>query len=86
MPQHDINRAVEGWNRKISNMVAISPKESGEPALGTTWLYPCVSRSTNAVQRPSSVIGIARVFLSPFRAGTAHVVQLGPVSVEQRGP
>ena len=28
----------------------------------------------------------ARVLRSPFRAGAAHVVQLGPVRVEQRGP
>src|SRR5260370_27157946 len=28
----------------------------------------------------------ACVLRSPFRAGAAHVVQLGPVRVEQRGP
>jgi hypothetical protein len=45
-----------------------------------------VKADQDAERSPPSGLGTAPVLLSPFRARAAHVVQLGPVRVEQRGP
>src|ERR1700704_84880 len=45
-----------------------------------------LSYSGRAIKSATIKPGAARVLLSPFRAGAAHIVKLGPVRVEQRRP
>src|SRR5437588_11088009 len=45
-----------------------------------------VKTDQNEERLPPSELGTAPVLLSPFRARAAHVVQFGPVRVEQSGP
>jgi hypothetical protein len=90
MPQHDIYRTSRERNLEISDVVAIGPKESAtiRAAASGEGIDVLVSVKTdqNAERSSPSELGTAPVLLSPFRARAAHVVQLGPVRVEQRGP
>jgi hypothetical protein len=45
-----------------------------------------VKTDQDAERSPPSELSTAPVLLSPFRARAAHVVQFGPVRVEQSGP
>src|SRR6266487_6344080 len=78
-----INRLARR-NLEIGDVAAIGPEQSADNPGSRSWgrqgLSWYVSKPDRDMQRPPvSRLGNAPVLFSPFRAGAAHVVQLGPV-------